>query len=146
MSLLRKAWLAKADTPRDQQSRMWAMQGLAVFARNSGQFDEATRAALECQALAQELGDVVGESFALGCLSYIALAQGDYDRTDALTRLAIEKRELSSEGWAVTEVLVHLGAGRNGPGNLISARVHFEEVVASELQHGTCRTAARQPA
>lgn len=114
MSLLRKAWLAKADTPRDQQSRMWAMQGLAVFARNSGQFDEATRAALECQALAQELGDVVGESFALGCLSYIALAQGDYDRTDALTRLAIEKRELSSEGWAVTEVLVHLGEAAMG--------------------------------
>ena len=145
MSLLRKAWLAKADTPRDQQSRMWAMQGLAVFARNSGQFDEATRAALECQALAQELGDVVGESFALGCLSYIALAQGDYDRTDALTRLAIEKRELSSEGWAVTEVLVHLGEAAMGRGNLISARAHFEEVAARRNCSPTTCLTSRSP-
>jgi predicted ATPase/DNA-binding CsgD family transcriptional regulator len=136
LTLLRKAWQAPADTKRDQQTRMWAMGGLAVFARHAGQFDEATEAALECQALALELEDIVCESYALGCLGYIALGQGDYERTDVLARQAIAKRELFQEGWSVTEVLSHLGLAALGRGHLFAARNHFDEVLRLELQSG----------
>jgi non-specific serine/threonine protein kinase len=134
LDLLRKASRAKADTARDKESRMWALEGLSIFARNAGHFDEATKAALELHALAQEVGSEIGESVALGCLGYIALAQGDYDRTDSLARRAIEKRNQFSEGWAVAIVVIHLGQAALGRGDLASARAHFEEVLASDLQ------------
>ena len=61
-----------------------------MFAANAGHLDEAIEAALELQALAQDLGDILGESAALAFLGYIAVAKGNYHRADTLARRAIE--------------------------------------------------------
>ena len=134
LNLLRTAWQADSDTRRDKQSRMWAMNGLSLLERNIGRFDEATEAALECQRLAQELGDILGESLALGMLAYIALAQGDYSRTESLVRQAIDKRtqSKSSDSWAVSIMVAILGQAAQGKGDLTLARTHFEEALAAQ--------------
>jgi DNA-binding CsgD family transcriptional regulator len=138
LNLLRKAWQAESDTPREKESRMWSMQGLSLFERNMGKFNEATEAALESHKMAQELGDVLGESSALGMLSDVVLAQGDYDRTELLARRAIEKREQSSDSWAVSIMVMILGQAAQGRGDLTSARTYLEDALAAERQ-GTNR-------
>ncbi|HYP59093.1 MAG TPA: LuxR C-terminal-related transcriptional regulator [Thermomicrobiales bacterium] len=134
LNLLRKAWQAESDTRRDKESRMWAMNGLSLFERNIGRFDKATEAALESHKMAQELGDILGESLALAMLAYVALAQGDYSRTDSLVRQAVEKRtqSKSSDGWAVSIMVAILGQAAQGKGDLTLARTHFEEALAAQ--------------
>ena len=82
--LLRKASRAKSDAPRDKQSKMWAMEGLSMFAANAGHLDEAIEADLELQALAQDLGDILGESAAW---PFLATSPWHKGITTAQTRL-----------------------------------------------------------
>ena len=70
----------------------------------------------------------------MGCLGYIALAQGDYDRAEALARQAIAKRNESSTGWSVGIVAIHLGQAALGKGDLRSARSLFDDALAAERQ------------
>jgi DNA-binding CsgD family transcriptional regulator/tetratricopeptide (TPR) repeat protein len=111
---------------------MWAMEGLSLFARNAGHFDEATRAALEVQTLAQELGDEDREKMAVGWLGFIALAQGDYDRTERLAHQAIAMRGQFSTDWVVYFQWGYLGQAAHGKGDLISARTYYEDALAAE--------------
>ena len=137
MSLLRKAWQAKADTPRDQQSRMWAMEGLAVFARNSGQFDEATRAALESPGAGAGIGRRRWREFCLGLprlhrpgaggLRPHGLACSPGDRKARTVQRRVGPFHVRC--WFTSD-RPHMGRG-----DLISARAHFEEV--RSLQHGS---------
>ena len=119
---LRRGLQGTAETQRDTISRMWALEGLTLFARNSGAFAEATRAGTECQALAHEMGDVLVESTALGFLGYIALAQGAYEQADRLTQQALEVRARSEVGWNIAAAITDLGLAAYGRGDRQTAR------------------------
>jgi DNA-binding CsgD family transcriptional regulator len=136
LTVLRKAWHASAETPRDKESRKWAMEGLSLLERNSGRFNEATAAALEFQRLAREAGDVFGESRACRLLGYIALAQGDYDLAESLSHQAIAKRTESGEGLSAGIEMIHLGQVAHGKGDLMVARALFDEALAVARHYG----------
>jgi predicted ATPase/DNA-binding CsgD family transcriptional regulator len=119
-------------TQRDKTARMWAMDALALLARNVGAFEEATSAGRECLSLAQELGDVLGESTALAMLGYIALAEGSYEQAESLQRRAIELRELCTVGWNVAIVWVNIGWAAYGRGDRQMARTYVEAALADE--------------
>jgi DNA-binding CsgD family transcriptional regulator len=105
---------------------MWALEGLTLFARNSGAFEEAAWAGTECQALAHTRGDLLVESTALGFLGYIALAQGAYEQADRLTKQALEMRARSEVGWNIAAAITDLGLAAYGRGDHQSARSYFD--------------------
>jgi len=71
---------------------------------------------------------------AVGWLGFIALAQGDYDRTEFLAHQAIAMRGQFSTDWAVYFQWVYLGQAAHGKGDLISARTSYEDALAAEQQ------------
>lgn len=130
--MLRRGLQGAAESPRDKTSRMWALDALSLFARNIGAFEEATSAALECQVLARELGDVLAESTALGMLSYVALAKGEYEHSETLNHQALNLRLQSERGWAIALLRGILGQAAFGRGDRESARQHLETALAAQ--------------
>ncbi|HQY31455.1 MAG TPA: response regulator transcription factor, partial [Thermomicrobiales bacterium] len=141
------AWLrlsreATFANPRDKQSRMWAMEGLSLHARNAGLFAEATEAAQASLDLAVELGDVLGESNGLGFLGFIALGEGDYERAETLGHQAIAKRNETKEGWPISVALPLLAGAALGQGNLATAREYFAQALDGQRAAGDLYDAA----
>jgi predicted ATPase/DNA-binding CsgD family transcriptional regulator len=128
---LRRGLQGEAETHRDKVSRMWALEGLTLMARNSGAIEEASRVGLECQELAHELGDDLVESEVLGTLSYTAVAQGDYEQATCLAQHAIEIRGQTAVGWSMSFALCSLGLSALGLEDFGRVRDYFEPALSA---------------
>ena len=133
---LRRASHLQPETITDKTSRMWALEGLGLMARNAGEFDEASNAVEECLTLAQELGDETAGALALAFLSFIGLARGEYDESDALTVAAIDRFTHLVPDWPIGGVIAHRGLAAFGKRDLDRAAQHFGEAIDASRSIG----------
>jgi predicted ATPase/DNA-binding CsgD family transcriptional regulator len=118
-----RRWLDRALDPGHiahitPETRLRALQGVGILARNRGDLEQARVAAHECLSLAQQLGDHFGEAVARHQRAYAALAQGDYALSEKLELQAQPVLQETATPIWMSASLTHLGQAVWGMGDL----------------------------
>ena len=142
-------WLERASHPRAggviaPAVRMRVLQGVAILARNRGEYDEAIKAAQEVGAIAADIGDRMYQALSAGMLALIAQSQGDYDRSETLCLHAASiMDEIGHQEWKAMSQLT-IAQAALGKGELERAAALIEQTLARYQQHEAVGTSFGQ--